>query len=99
MNRNKKTLIRILATAILLAAVIVINSWFSLPWIAELLLYVTVYLLIGHDIVAEAVGGIGRGQVFDENFLMVLATIGAFATGEYSEAVAVMLLYQIGELF
>lgn len=99
MNRNKKTLIRILATAILLAAVIVINIRFSLPWIMELLLYVTVYLLIGHDIVAEAVGGIGRGQVFDENFLMMLATIGAFATGEYPEAVAVMLLYQIGELF
>ena len=57
------------------------------------------YFIIGGDIVKKAVNGIGRGQLFDENFLMALATVGAFFVGEYPEAVAVMLFYQIGEGF
>lgn len=57
------------------------------------------YLVIGWDIVYKAVRGIVNGQVFDENFLMTIATFGAFGVGEYSEAVAVMLFYQVGELF
>lgn len=99
MSRNKKALLRILITTVLLAALVAVTHLTSLPWYWEAALYLGVYLLIGYDIVWDAVGGIGRGQVFDENFLMVLATIGAFGTGEYPEAVAVMLLYQTGELF
>ena len=99
MSRNKKALIRILISAAGLAAVAVLTQVVAMPWYLEAALYLTVYAVIGWDIVWEAVGGIGRGQLFDENFLMVLATVGAFATGEYPEAVAVMLLYQIGELF
>ena len=99
MSRNKKALLRILITTVLLAALVAVTHLTSLPWYWEVMTYLAVYLLIGYDIVGEAVGGIGRGQVFDENFLMVLATIGAFGTGEYPEAVAVMLLYQTGELF
>jgi len=99
MTRNQKTLCRILISAAGLLAAVVTAQFVSMPWYLEATLYLAVYLLIGYDVVAEAVGGIGRGQVFDENFLMVLATVGAFGTGEYPEAVAVMLLYQVGELF
>lgn len=99
MNRNQRMLLRILLSAGALAAVSLLGHFFFLPRYLEVVIYLAVYGLIGWDIVREAVGGIGRGQLFDENFLMVLATVGAFATGEYPEAVAVMLLYQIGELF
>lgn len=67
--------------------------------IPELLIFLIPYLIIGWDIVYKAIRGISNGQVFDENFLMSLATFGAFGIGEYSEAVAVMLFYQVGELF
>ena len=99
MSKNKKALLRIVISAAGLAVVALLTHVAAMPWYWEALLYLAVYAVIGYDIVGEAVGGIGRGQVFDENFLMVLATVGAFATGEYPEAVAVMLLYQIGELF
>ncbi len=65
----------------------------------EFSLYLIPYIIIGGDIVKKAVVNIGHGQVFDENFLMCIATFGAFGTGEYDEAVAVMLFYQVGELF
>ena len=65
----------------------------------QLVFYLASYLIVGGDIIKKAVTNIGHGQVFDENFLMVLATIGAFATQEYPEAVMVMWLYQIGEWF
>ena len=65
----------------------------------QLAFYLASYLIVGGDIIKKAVTNIGHGQVFDENFLMVLATIGAFATQEYPEAVMVMWLYQIGEWF
>ncbi len=98
-SKNKQVLVRILLTAAGLAVVTVLAHLVSMAWYVEAGLYLLVYALIGYDIVWEAIGGIGRGQIFDENFLMVLATVGAFGTGEYPEAVAVMLLYQIGELF
>ena len=63
------------------------------------LFYLVPYLVIGHDILSKALKGIVKGQVFDENFLMALATVGAFGLREYSESVAVMLFYQIGEFF
>ena len=62
-------------------------------------MYLIPYVLIGWDIVYKALRNIRNGQVFDENFLMTVATFGAFGIGEYSEAVAVMLFYQVGELF
>ncbi|MDM5192033.1 heavy metal translocating P-type ATPase [Bacillus hominis] len=71
----------------------------GLPQMITILLFVLAYLLIGGDIVWRAVRNITRGQVFDENFLMAIATVGAFAIQQYSEAVAVMLFYQVGELF
>jgi len=99
MSKHKKALLRILLSSAALGVVVALTKLVSMPWYLEAVLYLAVYGAIGHDIVREAVCGIGRGQVFDENFLMVLATVGAFVTGEYPEAVAVMLLYQIGELF
>ncbi|MCI0766204.1 heavy metal translocating P-type ATPase [Bacillus sp. TL12] len=71
----------------------------GLPQMMTISLFVIAYLLIGGEIVWRAVRNITRGQVFDENFLMAIATLGAFAIGQYSEAVAVMLFYQVGELF
>lgn len=70
-----------------------------LPEVVLFLIYLAIYGLIGYDIIKKAVINIKNGQVFDENFLMMIATIGAFGVREYSEAVAVMLFYQIGELF
>lgn len=99
MAKEKKMLLRIAGALLGLGAAVLLSRILPLPWYGEAILYLLVYGLIGYDIVWEAIGGIGRGQLFDENFLMVLATVGAFATGEYPEAVAVMLLYQIGELF
>ena len=66
---------------------------------ARLALFLIPYLIIGYDILRKAVLGIVNGQVFDENFLMALATVGAIILGEYTEGTAVMLFYQIGELF
>ena len=65
----------------------------------ELVMYLTAYVLVGGEVLIKSIKNIFRGQVFDENFLMSLATIGAFAIGEYSEGVAVMIFYQIGEMF
>jgi Cd2+/Zn2+-exporting ATPase len=65
----------------------------------EFIMYLTAYLLIGGEVLLKSVRNISKGQIFDENFLMGLATIGAFAIGEYSEGVAVMLFYQVGEMF
>ncbi|HAP3293986.1 cadmium-translocating P-type ATPase [Enterococcus faecalis] len=95
-NPNKNRLIRIIITFVLFLALIIIKP--SNNWVA-LASYLVVYVLIGGDIVKRAVTNIFRGEVFDENFLMSVATIGAFFIGEYPEAVAVMLFYQVGEWF
>lgn len=102
MNRKqKKMLIRILITAFLLIGL----EFVSITGIIQLLLYLVIYLIIGYDILKKAGRGILNGRVFDENFLMAVATIGAFAlaiydqSGDYVEGIAVMLFYQIGELF
>ena len=114
-KKQKKMLTRILAAAVLLVVVKLLpeirlpihlplisspaaqnGTMFSLaPW----LLYLVPYLIIGWDVLARSLRNIANGQVFDENFLMALATVGAFGTGEYAEAVFVMLIYQVGELF
>lgn len=95
-NSNKNRLIRIIIAFVLFLALIIIKP--SNNWVA-LASYLVVYVLIGGDIVKRAVTNIFRGEVFDENFLMSVATIGAFFIGEYPEAVAVMLFYQVGEWF
>ena len=96
MNRKqKKMLIRVIAAACL----VLILAFVPVTGIWRFALYMIPYLLVGYDILLKAAKGIVRGQVFDENFLMAVATVGAIALGEYREGVAVMLFYQIGELF
>lgn len=99
MTRNKKTLIRILVCLALYLAVFAITKNVSLPYWCAPLLYAAVFLAIGYDVLWHAAINTIHGKLFDENFLMTIATIGAFAIGEYFDAVAVMLLYQTGELF
>ncbi len=94
-KKQKNTLIRIIASAVLLAAAYFIPS----EGIARLLLFLIPYAMIGWDVLWRAVRNIAHGQVFDENFLMAIATVGAFCLGDYPEGVAVMLFYQGGELF
>lgn len=94
-KKQKKVLIRIIVAAILL----VILHFVPLEGLWLGLLYLIPYVVIGYDILRKAVLGIMHGEVFDENFLMAVATVGAMGLGEYSEGVAVMLFYQIGELF
>lgn len=102
-GKQKKMLIRIILTAAIFVGLFVtehIIGFDFLPykWM-EIVVFVLPYLLIGYDIILKAGRNICHGQVFDENFLMMIATFGAFAVGEYLEAVAVMLFYQTGELF
>ena len=100
-KKQKKMLWRIIATAVIILAI----KLFSIGGIAGTLLYLAAYVIIGYDILRKAGKGIVRGQVFDENFLMAVATVGAIGlafyekSGDFLEAVAVMLFYQIGELF
>lgn len=94
-KKQKKVLVRIIAAFVLL----VILSFIQVDGWIRLALYMIPYLVIGYDILKKAVKGIMNRQVFDENFLMAVATIGAIALGDYKEGVAVMLFYQIGELF
>lgn len=98
-KKQKIVLWRILISALLLVTVKVLTTFVELNRLAELLLYLIPYLVIGYDILKKAVKGIFKGQMFDENFLMAVATVGAMALGEYLEGAAVMLFYQIGELF
>lgn len=100
-KKQKKMLCRIIVTAVLVLAI----RLFSIGGLPGTLLYLAAYLIIGYDILRKAGKGILRGQVFDENFLMAVATVGAIGlafyekSGDFMEAVAVMLFYQIGELF
>lgn len=94
-KKQKKTLIRIILSAIALIAVLLVPANSTL----KPFLFLIPYLIIGYDVLLKAIKNIFHGQIFDENFLMTIATIGAFLTAEYPEAVVVMLLYQIGELF
>ena len=98
-KKQKKTLKRIIVAAVLSALVAVVLHFAPLPWPVQLVLWLVPYCIIGHDVLRKAFMGIKGGEVFDENFLMAVATVGAMACGEYGEGVAVMLFYQIGELF
>ena len=103
MNKKQKNLlIRIIIAAVLWVPLFLIaeDIWkVNMHPVALFAFFLVPYLLVGYDILRKAVLGIKNGQVFDENFLMTVATAGAIALGEYGEGVAVMLLYQIGELF
>ena len=100
-KKQKKMLTRIIIAAVLL----IVLHFVPITGIPRFICYLAVYLVIGYDIVKKAFKGIKNGQVFDENFLMAIATIGAFAlavyekSGDYNESIAVMLFYQVGELF
>lgn len=94
-KKQKKVLIRIFISAILM----ILLSLLSIEGYIRFGLFMVPYLVIGYDILRKAVKGILKRQVFDENFLMAVATVGAIILGEYTEGVAVMLFYQIGELF
>lgn len=98
-KKQKKVLIRIIVSAVLLAAIMIITKLVEINKWIQLVLYLVPYLIIGYDILKKALKGIFKGQIFDENFLMAVATVGAVALGEFSEGAAVMLFYQIGELF
>ena len=98
-RKQKKMLYRILISAGLLGAAALITHLIELPWWAELLIYAVPYVIAGYDVLKTAFVNIIHGQFFDEKFLMMVATIGAFGAGEYPEASAVMLFYQVGELF
>ena len=98
-KKQKKMLIRIIVSAVLIVALKVLGGLFEINRYLEFALYMIPYLVIGYDILRKAFLGIKNKQVFDENFLMAVATVGAIALGDYTEGVAVMLFYQIGELF
>ena len=98
-KKQKKTLKRIVIAAVLSALLAVALHFVPLPRLVQLVLWLVPYCIIGHDVLRKAFMGIKGGEVFDENFLMAVATVGAMACGEYGEGVAVMLFYQIGELF
>lgn len=98
-KKQKKVLIRIIVSAVLLAAIMIITKLVDINKWIQLVLYLVPYLIIGYDILKKALKGIFKGQIFDENFLMAVATVGAVALGEFAEGAAVMLFYQIGELF
>ncbi|HBN11097.1 MAG TPA: cadmium-translocating P-type ATPase, partial [Ruminococcus sp.] len=94
-RKQKKMLVRIIISFILMIAVKIINP----DGIATIIAYLVPYAVIGWDILWKSVRNICHGQIFDENFLMAVATIGAMCTGDFSEGVTVMLFYQVGELF
>lgn len=98
-KKQKKVLIRIIISSVLLVALMITSKLVELNKWVEFVLYLAPYLIIGYDILKKAIKGIAKGQVFDENFLMAVATIGAVALGDFAEGAAVMLFYQIGELF
>jgi len=101
-KKQKNMLVRILVTFLIFIILLVCDHAGLLerfPWWGSFMIYAVPYLIVGYDIVYKAARNISHGQIFDENFLMMIATFGAFGIGEYSEAVAVMLFYQVGELF
>ena len=102
----KINLIKIIAAAILLAVVYFIDKFVQLPMLASLALFLVPYFIVGYDVIIEAAENILRGNLFDENFLMAIATVGALCIGflpggnrEFAEAVFVMLFFKLGELF
>ncbi len=101
-RKQKQTAVRIIVTLVPFAVLFVLELTGvlePLPVWAQILAFAGPYSIIGYDVIVKAVKNIAHGHIFDENFLMITATVAAFCIGEYSEAVAVMLFYQVGELF
>lgn len=98
-KKQKKVLIRIIIASVLIILLKLVFHFVNVNEYVELIAFLVPYFIIGYDILKKAVYGIFNRQVFDENFLMAIATVGAIALGEYVEGTAVMLFYQIGELF
>ena len=104
MNKKQKMMLtRIIIAAVLMIAFKVISTFVDIPTVVLFIMYMVPYLVIGYDILRKAIKGILNRQVFDENFLMAVATVGAIIIalvddGDFTEAIAVMLFYQIGEL-
>lgn len=98
-KKQKKVLVRIIVALVLLAGVILLDKLALLPQWTMIVLYLVPYFVMGYDILWKALKGIKNRQVFDENFLMAVATVGALCLQDFKEGVAVMLFYQIGELF
>ena len=98
-KKQKKMRNRIIIAIALLAVTAVTLHFIEVPWWAELVLYMIPYVIAGYDVLKTAFINLIHGQIFDEKFLMMVATVGAIVTGEYPEATFVMLFYQIGELF
>ena len=101
-RKQKKVRNRIIIVLVLFAALMIFEKTGILdpiPWYGQFAIFLVPYIIIGYDVIRKAFINISHGQVFDENFLMMIATFGAFGIGEYSEALAVMLFYQVGELF
>lgn len=98
-KKEKKLLRRILIAGIMFAIMMLFRVWEVAGAPLEFAVFLTAYLVIGGDVIVKALRNIRNGRVFDENFLMTVATVGAFCLGEYLEGVAVMLFYQVGELF
>ena len=98
-KKQKTVLYRIIASAILILGISILCEFADVNIWGQVVLYLIPYFVIGYDILRKAFKGILNKQVFDENFLMAIATVGAMLLGEFKEGVAVMLFYQIGELF
>ena len=101
-RKQKKVSNRIVIVLVMFAVLMILEKTgvlSPLPWFVQFAVFLVPYIIIGYDVIRKAVINISHGQVFDENFLMMIATFGAFGIGEYSEALAVMLFYQVGELF
>ncbi len=100
-KKQKRNLLRIIIAAVIFAAGLFVpeGERFSVIWFVRLGVFLAAYFTVGWDILWRAVRNIAHGQVFDENFLMTIASVGAMVIGEYSEGVAVMIFYQVGELF
>ena len=100
LSRNQKiNIIRVVITFVVMVTTMIVDHFLDINKWVLLGIYLADYILIGGEVFFNAVTGIFRGQFLDENFLMTLATVGAFIIGQYSEAVAVMLFFQVGELF
>ena len=106
-KKLKNRLIRIIVALVIFAGLMVLehteflfdDAFHKLPWYICLPIWLVPYIIVGYDVLFKAFRNISRGKIFDENFLMMIATFGAFAVQEFSEAAAVMLFYQTGELF
>lgn len=98
-RQQKKSLMVILVGAGLFATALAVTHWVAMPWWAEPLIFLAIYLIPGWSVLVKSGRNIAHGQIFDENFLMALASIAAFIIGEYPEAVEVILFYRVGELF